>query len=127
MIPLGFYVFLRKWWKVIPGFVAGVLLCLPLAYCKGSADTKARMEAAQARADRLWAKRQAKAIDEAAEARVAQIIANMAKSQERSDAIHSAPAGAVSAAECRLNRERLRQAGVPVSKLPACAGSGGRP
>lgn len=120
MIPLSWFVFMRKWWKTGAGALIGALLAFPLGTCTGAADMKDKMQAQYAREAAAQAQRNAAAIEVAAQQRVKDILANEAKSQERLDAIHSGPDARTSGPECRLNRQRLLHAGIPEAKLPKC-------
>lgn len=120
MIPLQFFVFMRKWWRGLGGLLLGMLIAFPLGTCSGAADMKDKMQAEAKAQAAAQAQRNAAAIEAAAQQRVQDILANEAKSTERTNAIHAGPDGRTSIAECRLNRVRLRQAGIAESKLPAC-------
>lgn len=88
-----------------------IIAAFGLGRCEGAREKEAAMEAQAL-------KKGAPAAVRAAESRVTDTLQNEARAQERTDAIHAGPDDAVSGPECRLNRERLRQAGV--ANLPAC-------
>lgn len=125
MIPLSWFVFMRKWWRGLGGLVLGMLIAFPLGTCSGAADMKDRMQAKYEKAAAVQAQRNAAAIEAAAQQRVKDILANQSAAEERIDAIRSRPDEAANGPQLALACARLRQQGTADSKLPAACRSVG--
>ena len=121
MIPLQFFVFMRKWWRGLGGLLLGMLIAFPLGTCSGAADMKDKMQAEARAQAAAQAQRNAAAIEAAAQQRVQDILANQSAAEERIDAIRSRPDEAANGPQLALACARLRQQGTAESKLPrAC-------
>jgi hypothetical protein len=100
-------------------------LCLPLGYCRGSADATARAEAARALANTKALKVDAAAKDHAAAARVKDALQVKENEDALVDAISTVPDEAPDAVRVRLGCQRLRAQGTAAADLPALCRSGG--
>ncbi|RAK68838.1 hypothetical protein [Phenylobacterium kunshanense] len=124
MIPLaipaalsGAKTLARSWWKAGLGAVVGAALALPVGQCQGASAERARQAAREADAALREAVKDAAIKERLAADRLENTLTIHQQSKERTDAIQAGPDDHVSAAQRRLNCQRLRDAGFSEAKL----------
>jgi hypothetical protein len=126
MIPLGFFVFARKWWKLGAGFLVGALVAFPLGQCSGAAGQKKHEQADRAVAIAGAMTANAKASDKAASERVTDALKAAELERKLTDAVAEVSDSAPTVSDVALGCARLREQGDDVSNVPACRGLGGQ-
>lgn len=107
----------KTWWKAGLGAVIGAALALPVGQCQGVSAERARQAAREADAALREAMRDAAIKERLAAARLENTLTIQQQSKERTDAIQAGPDDHVSAAQRRLNCQRLRDAGFSEAQL----------
>lgn len=126
MIPLAI-----AWWKskgelikaglsASAGAIVGAALAFPLGQCSGAANEAVKHRAAIAEADARAQAANSALLEQAALQRAADTAKITEAARGRTDAIDAGPDARTSGPECRLNRQRLLDAGVREADLPKC-------
>lgn len=120
MIPIAALTVARTWWKLGAGAILGAALALPVGQCQGRGHARGEMRTDVAEANARAQAANAALIQAQAAQREADAAKTATAAKGRSDAIHAGPDALPSRPECRLQRQRLLNAGAREADLPAC-------